>query len=62
MPLKSEGNKKRKPQISLELCGSLLNSLRKRKYFKQDLKMIVLNDKLYLDCFKYRTKIKFFYK
>jgi hypothetical protein len=26
MPFKLEGNKKRKPQISLELRGSLLNS------------------------------------
>jgi hypothetical protein len=41
MPLKLEGIKKRKPQISLELCGSLLNSMKKRRHFKQNLKMIM---------------------
>ncbi len=45
MPFKLKGDKKRKPQISLELCGSLLNSLKKRRHFEQNLKVIVLNDK-----------------
>jgi hypothetical protein len=45
MPLKLERNKKQKPQISLELRGSLLNSLKKRRHFKQNLKIIVWNDK-----------------
>ncbi len=33
MPLKLKGNKKRKPQISLRLCGSLLNSYEKEETF-----------------------------
>lgn len=45
MPFKLDSIKKQKLQISLELCGSLLNSLKKRRHFKQNLKIIVLNNK-----------------
>ncbi len=45
MPFKLEGIKKRKPQISLRLCGSLLNSYEKEETFEQNLKMLVLDDK-----------------
>ena len=44
IPLKLEGIKKRKPQISLRLCGSLLNSYKKEETFEQNLKMLVLDD------------------
>ena len=33
MPFKLKGNKKQKPQISLGLCGSLLNSYEKEETF-----------------------------
>ena len=45
IPFKLEGIKKRKPQISLRLCGSLLNSCEKEETFKQNLKMLVWDDK-----------------
>lgn len=45
MPFKLDSIKKQKLQISLELCGSPLNSLKKRRHFKQNLKIIVLNNK-----------------
>jgi hypothetical protein len=48
MPFKWEGNKKRKPQISLGLFGSLLNSLKKRIHFKQNLKIIAFHSKKWM--------------
>jgi hypothetical protein len=42
MPFKLRGIKERKPQISLELCGSLLNSYKKEETFEKKKNATVL--------------------